>query len=55
MICPECGKPLDGTPPDICSPLRCDAWVTTAIYDHGEREWVPLDDLNALAVNQEGQ
>lgn len=48
VVCPKCGNPLDGTPPDICSPLRCDVWVTTRIYDHASREWVSLDDLNAV-------
>ena len=40
QVCPNCGNSLDGTPPDICSPMRCDAWTIEAQFDHVTREWV---------------
>lgn len=43
-VCPNCGKTMETG----CLPSYCNAWVTTAIYDHASREWVPLDDLNEL-------
>lgn len=43
MICPVCSNPLlVGEPPNICSPLRCDAWVTRAQYDHASKTWIQV-------------
>jgi hypothetical protein len=45
-ICPTCGHPAIferrlNPDEDLCVPRLCPAWQTTAVFDHGTREWVP--------------